>query len=674
MKSKVWLFKPIFYVLIALCVVLTLLTGWFHTQDRVLFYVEAGLTIAVIAYVILRLRHIQKDIKCFLQEMGRTLTSAQQEALTSFPIPVLVASKKGEIIWYNDLFQEQALQQDDMYGCRVDEIIPNIDMENLAGSEGYEVEFHDRLYTVYAVDSAQMGDPLVVFYFIDETRLKKTARRFEDTRPSVGVIMIDNCEELLEAAKEDERAQLTGRIEYLLIQYVAACNGLFKRLERDKYLMVVEEQHLRTMLDNRFDILDRVREIVVGESKMAATLSIGIGRGAENLRDSEQMARQALEMALGRGGDQVAVRTQNGYEFFGGVSKGVEKRTKVKTRIVASALIELIEGSDNVLLMGHKFADLDCLGAAVGLLKGIRMLGKPVSVVLNREQNLAQPLYERLAGNGYQDAFVDPQAAVELVSKKTLLIVVDTHIQHILESEAVYQACKNVVVIDHHRKMVGHIDRAVIFYHEPYASSASEMVTELLQYFGGDRTIGRLEAEALLAGIMLDTRNFVLRTGVRTFEAAAYLRKLGADTVEVKRLFASSIESYQHKVHLVASAEIYKGCAVASAAEGGADIKLVAPQAADELLNINGVDASFVLYEYQGGTSFSARSMGGMNVQLIMEKLGGGGHQTMAGAQLAGVPLEEARGRLLAAIDEYREENRSKQQKLLPPQAFQAAI
>ncbi|WP_312645105.1 DHH family phosphoesterase [Hydrogenoanaerobacterium sp.] len=665
MKSKVWLFKPIFYMLVILSVVLTLLTGLFNTSDRTLFYVEAALTITVILFVIIRLRNIQKDIKSFLQNMGQTLTSAQKETLTSFPIPVLVASRKGEIIWYNTLFQKSALGQDDMYGCNIDEIIPNIDMDHLAGSEGYEIEFRDHMFTVYAVESLERETPLVVFYFNDDTKLKKTAQEFEDTRPSVGVIMIDNCEELQQAAKESERAQLTGKIEYLLIQYVAASNGLLKKLERDKYLMVVEEKSLRTMLDNRFDVLDKVREIVVGDNQMPATLSIGIGRGATNLRDSEQMARQALEMALGRGGDQAAVRTANGYEFFGGVSKGIEKRTKVKTRIVASALMELIEGSDNVMLMGHQFADLDCLGAAVGLLKGVRMMGKPVSIVLSKERNLAQPLYERLINNGYEDAFLDPAMAVGLITKKTLLIVVDTHIQHILESEEVYKACKNVVVIDHHRKMVGHIDRAVIFYHEPYASSASEMVTELLQYFGDNRSIGRLEAEALLAGIMLDTRNFVLRTGVRTFEAAAYLRKLGADTVEVRKLFANTMESYQHKTQLVSAAEIYKGCAVATTSSNNEDIKLVAPQAADELLGINGVDASFVMYEYEGGTSFSARSMGAMNVQLIMEKMGGGGHQTMAGAQLVGIPLEDARQRLFQAIDEYHAENVAKQQKAL---------
>lgn len=663
MKKKLWLLKPIFALLVVLCIALTILSGFFYTSNRILFYAEAVITCIVIIIVLVAMHGIQKNMRRFLCDISATLSSTQQEALKGFPMPVMVASRAGEVIWYNELFQKTVLCKGDFLGGKIGEIIPNIDMENLAGSEGYEIEFREHLFNVYAMRDINMDEALAAFYFVDETRLKRTARRFEETRPSVGILMIDNCEELLQAAQESGRAQLIGKIEYLLEQYVSANNGLFRKLERDKYVMVVEEQQLRSMIETRFDILDKVREILVGDTQMPATISIGIGHGAENLRDGEELARQALEMALGRGGDQVALRTNNGYEFFGGVSKGVEKRTKVKTRIVASALMELIEASDNVLIMGHQFADLDCLGAAAGLLKGVRMLGKPAFVVISKAHNLAKTLYERLAANGYEGAFVEPAAAGALITKKTLLIVVDTHIQRILESEEVYKACKNVVVIDHHRKMVGHIDRAVIFYHEPYASSASEMVTELLQYFGNNRTIGRLEAEALLAGIMLDTRNFVLRTGVRTFEAAAYLRKQGADTVEVRMLFANSMESYQHKIQLVSSAEIYMGCAIAAAVSETEDIKLVAPQAADELLSISGVDASFVMYEYGGEVSFSARSMGGMNVQLVMEKLGGGGHQTMAGAQLKEVSLEDARQRLLRSIDEYHTENAANSKK-----------
>jgi len=305
--------------------------------------------------------------------------------------------------------------------------------------------------------------------------------------------------------------------------------------------------------------------------------------------------------------------------------------------------------------MGHRFGDLDSLGSAVGMYRVIRQMGKPAAIVVQRQTNLAYPLYNRLTANGYQDAFVEPGPAKDLVGEKTLLIVVDTHMPHMLESREIYEKCESVVVIDHHRKMVGHIDNAVLFYHEPYASSASEMITELAQYFGDHVKLTRLDAEALLSGIMLDTKNFVMKTGVRTFEAAAYLRKQGADTIEVRKLFSNTMDDYQKKTRLVSSAEVYRGCAIASG-EYTEDIKLIAPQAADELLGIDGVSASFVMYEYGDGVSFSARSMGGMNVQVIMEMLGGGGHMTMAGAQLSGITMDPARQKLLEAIDKYYEE------------------
>jgi c-di-AMP phosphodiesterase-like protein len=362
-------------------------------------------------------------------------------------------------------------------------------------------------------------------------------------------------------------------------------------------------------------------------------------------------------MAQGRGGDQAAVKTDSGYDFYGGLSKGVERRTKVKTRIVATAMVELIESSSNVIIMGHKFADFDSLGASIGLLGTIWQMGKPAVIAINRGRSLVSSLMARLVENGFENAFYPPNEALELVRENTLLIIVDTHLEHVLESEEIYRACKNVVVVDHHRRMVGYIDNAVIFYHEPYASSASEMVTELVQYFGENIRLTRVLSEALLAGIMLDTKNFVIRAGVRTFEAAAYLRRQGADTVEVRKMFSSTIEAVQRRMQIVAAAEVFHRCAVASTNIVSGDIKLIAPQAADEMLNISGVDASYLLYEYDGGVSISARSMGKINVQVIMEVLGGGGHQTMAAAQLSSSSLEAARQSLLEAIEEYTQKN-----------------
>ena len=412
---------------------------------------------------------------------------------------------------------------------------------------------------------------------------------------------------------------------------------------------------MRKMISDKFEILDRVRSIS-SEGKMQATLSIGIGRGGSGLDDSYNMAKQALDMCLGRGGDQAAVKTANGFDFYGGVSKGVEKRTKVKARIVASALSELIDGCDNVVLMGHRFADLDAIGSCVALATAVRKMGKMSYIAVDEKFNLSKPLIDLLKQRGFDDYFYNPSEVLSVLTKKTLLIVTDTHIKTMLESSEIYDACKAVVVIDHHRKMVGHIDNAVIFYHEQYASSASEMVSELVQYMNKGNTIEQNEAESLLAGIMLDTKNFVMKTGVRTFEAAAYLRKKGADTVQVKKLFADSMESYQRKSQLVSSAKLFQKCAIAVCENADfEDVRIVAAQAADELLSIKNVDASFVMYETKDEVSISGRSMGAVNVQLILEKIGGGGHLTMAGAQIKDVTISQAKEMLFDSINEYYE-------------------
>ena len=416
--------------------------------------------------------------------------------------------------------------------------------------------------------------------------------------------------------------------------------------------MIGEQQDLEKMFRNPFEVLDQVRAVET-ENRTPVTLSIGVAPVIDTLHRAENEARQALEMALGRGGDQVAVKTKTGYEFFGGFSKGVEKQTKVKTRIVASALAELIKSSDNVLVMGHRFADLDSLGSAIGLAKACRCLGKESYIVLDSRRNLADVLVRRLVENKEQNMICLPETAIDLVMDKTLLIITDTHTVDLIESPDIYRRCKQVVVIDHHRKMVNHIDNAVIFYHEPFASSASEMVTELIQYLGDACRLNRMEAEALLSGIMLDTKNFVMKTGVRTFEAAAYLRRLGADTISVRELFSSTIDSYRRRAQIVSGAELLHGCAIAVCDSSGDDMRVIAPQAADELLNISGVKASFVLYANGGTVNISARSMGAFNVQVIMEKMGGGGHHTMAGAQIKDTDCHQARTRLAAIIEEY---------------------
>ena len=399
----------------------------------------------------------------------------------------------------------------------------------------------------------------------------------------------------------------------------------------------------------KFKILDDARAIHVDE-KNCVTLSIGVGHGASTLQESETFAAQCLDMALGRGGDQAAVKTEGGFRFFGGVSKGVEKKSRAKTRIVAGAIQELIQDSPRVMIMGHRFADLDAVGSACGLAGAICLMGVSVNVVVDPQKNLSQQLIAMVSEEVGAGLFLSPQQAIEAITDDTLLIIVDTHNKDILDSKELYEAAHRIVVIDHHRKNVNYVDNAVVFHHEPYASSACEMVTELLQYFKLPEPVDQIYADALLSGITLDTKNFVMRTGVRTFEAAAYLRKLGADTVRVRSLFSGSIEAYRARTEIVGAAELHGRYAIACAPAETQDIRLVAPQAADELLGISKVDAAFVLYDVNGVVNISARSFGAVNVQVIMEQLGGGGHQTMAAAQISGITIADAREKLLAAI------------------------
>lgn len=658
MRQKNRLYRPVFYLLLAELTAVCVTALYFHITC---FYVVASISAFTLGLALVYLLRADREIDRFVAQVGEEIGKIQTDTLVSLPMPILVADDKGELLWYNDFCRERLFQGDEFYGKPISEIIGS----GKESESSFSMEFNGHSFTVYSAHNTRCGGKdfvvdtersLYVYYLCDDTDLKRNASQYWESRPSIFAIMIDSLEEALQDAKENERSQLLAQIEYVIEQFVGDYNGFVIKTDRDRFFAIIEERYMHSIVEKRFALLDRVRALS-SVDKIPVTLSIGVSRNIESYPEGEQAARQALDMAQGRGGDQAAVKTPNGYDFYGGVSKGIEKRTKVKTRIVATALTELIDSSSNVIIMGHKFADLDSLGAAVGLLRSIRQMGKPAVVAINRTRNLVKSLIERLEKNGYENSFYNPFDIIDKVTQNTLLIIVDTHLEHVLESSELFRACKNVAIIDHHRRMVGYIDNAVIFYHEPYASSASEMVTELIQYFGDKHRITRIEAEALLAGIMLDTRNFVIRTGVRTFEAAAYLRRQGADTVEVRKLFSSTMEFYQRRARVVSSAEIYHRCALATATSMGEDIKLVAPQAADELLSISDVDSSFVLYEYDGGITISARSMGKMNVQVIMESLGGGGHQTMAATQIPDISMEDARQKLLEAIEEYASQN-----------------
>ena len=623
---------------------------WFISP--VVFCVALPVTAVVCGLCIWQLVYIQRQIHNLFDKVMDQLDAGQRHYLHDFPLPVVIVTGEREVVWYSESFREKVIPGDDLYGINLDRITKE-KLPDLCGAEGREICCRDRWYRVYGISREENGETLITLYFVDITQLQREASLYQKTRPSVMLIMLDNYGEVMQHAKESEKSRILGAIDSTLEDFISSMTTSFiKRLDGDKFLVVAEEQHLERIIASRFKILDDIRSIQT-DGNLPVTLSIGVGRGEETLAQSEASARQALDMALGRGGDQAAIKNQTVYEFYGGVSKGVEKRTKVKTRIVANALSELIQNADRVLVMGHKFGDLDCVGASVGMAYAIRSIGKQADVVVDRDKTLANILIDMVTKEGCGNLFVDPSEALFSVTEDTLLIVCDTHTQNLVESQEIYNRCKTVVVIDHHRKMVNHIDNAVIFYHEPYASSASEMVTELIQYMGENCRINAVVAQALLSGIMLDTRNFVLRTGVRTFEAAAYLRRIGADTITVRKLFSNTLDSYQRRSRIVSGAQIYKKCAVAESDFSSEDMRIVAPQAADELLSIDGVDGSFVLYENNGEICISARSMGAINVQIIMEMLGGGGHHTMAAAQLKGTEMEKAKQLLLEAIDKY---------------------
>lgn len=646
MKGKNALILTLTITLIAVCAIISSLI---LTLNRG-YAAWVLLTISLISSVFLGIEIYiaQKNIKKYILRMDKEIEITEKESLYNFPAPAVIVDENLVIVWYNKYFAQRVFSEKESYGEYLSNLV-DLDINKLFTKNGVLIKHDGRIYRTIASKTEGRNSNLSMIYFEDITKYKTLETEHFMSHPSVVLIMIDNYEDLLSNVKESEKANVLVQLEKLLENFMDKTTGVIRKISNDRFIAIIEERHLQDMLSTRFDILDKARAIMVDE-RLCVTLSIGVGRGGDTLMQSEILAKQALDMALGRGGDQCAVKAANGFEFFGGVSKGIEKQTKVKTRIIATALKELIDVAQNVYVMGHRFGDLDSLGSAIGLTSAIRRSGKLAHVVVDPDKNLAQKLIGYIRDNDIVDLFISPQQALASINENTLLVVVDTHNPEFVDSPQLLESCKQIVVIDHHRKMVNYIDNAVIFHHEPYASSASEMVAELIQYFGDNNKISAPEAEALLAGIMLDTKNFVMKTGVRTFEAAAFLRKLGADTITVKKLFSSSIESYQLKSKIVADATIYHHCAIACCDKISADIRIAAPQAADELLQITGVDASFVLYNINDVINISARSLGAYNVQLIMEALGGGGHQTMAAAQVYDTDIDGAKNQLYAVI------------------------
>ena len=566
--------------------------------------------------------------------------------------PVVLLS--GEtVLWYNDQFRQRMLGGQDLLVSRVQKVIPGLDLQQARTQEGQQLTLADGVWSAHSSTVPGDAETVTLVVFNEETALRRVEAEYKASRPGYLVFLVDGYDDVFSDMLDSERARLLEGINRVLEEMIGRGTGFLRRVASGRYIAVVEERQLEQFAKRGYDVLDKIRAL---DPSVNLSLSIGIGRGAKTLREAQDMAVQALDMAQGRGGDQAAEMTPDGFTFYGGVSHGVEKRSKVRSRIVADQLVKLIKEADHVVIMGHRMSDLDAIGSAEGVLRICKICDVPAVIAVRRDATLASSLINALVAAGQEDDFIDPKGALPIISKRTLCIVVDTYQANLVESKEILEKCGKVAVIDHHRKGVGFIENPALVCHEPYSSSASELVTELLQYVGErDDKPNRVEAEGLLAGIMLDTRDFTLHTGVRTFEAAAALRRYGAETERVRQLFDVTMVEYNAKADLVEAAQMYKNCAVSVSGEVPPEARVAIAQAANDLLTIQNVEASFVAVQVGTGVNISARSLGAVNVQVIMESLGGGGHQTMAAAQLKHITPEAARARIQTAIDQYRE-------------------
>ena len=652
-------FKGFWYDSVLLCLV----AGVSAAFIAMTVFVEPRLAVAecvafliVCAVAVYRALSAGNRYKRFLIKTSKKLDFTDEKVLSNFPFPVAVCNESGSIIWRSQRFMNE-ISPDKIAQTDTLEMFTNgLGVEELTEHGSACVKIGERYYTVYAVTYQSGGSKMCAFYYLDNTDLKKIELEYYNSRPYALVVEMDNLDGSRNDLRDSEIAEIKSQVEAALDHWAESYNSFVKKISEDRYLIITEHKNITRMTDDRFSVLQTVRSYEYKGKKVGATLSIGVS-GGKDVQSCEKSARKALEMALGRGGDQVAIKTKDGYEYIGGVSKSAEKRNKVKSRIVGSALSELIKSSSNVIIMGHSFTDLDAVGAAVGLACACQSFGIPVYIATDRKKTLALSLIKKLDDEGVGELIIGQDKALDIIDKKSLLIVVDTHIESFVEFPKLYEKSETKVIIDHHRRAVTDVENAIIFHHDPGASSSCEMVTELLQYMEPEVNITKTVAEALLAGIMLDTKDFVVGSGVRTFEAAAFLKDKNADMISVKKLFANSLEVNKLRTKVICSAENYMGCAVSAADFDSPDIRIISAQAADELLNVSGIKASFVMYDGGGSVNISARSLGEINVQIIMEALGGGGHQTMAACQLKGYDLKKAKEALCAEISRFFENN-----------------
>ncbi len=620
---------------------------------------EFALTVALFIYNRVASSRRKKSLMAYIQSTTDSLGTAFKSG-SPFPMAVIKMSDL-EIVWANESFYRVSGLRDSFLHQKLEDVMPRFSTRWLTEGRSecpQDVEIQGRRYRIYGnlirSDDEHASLLLATLYLTDMTEMFQVRDEFVRTRPIVTVILVDNYDELTNNLPDSAISSLDARINDRISDWCKDLGGLLRKYERNRYLLIFEAKDLPRLQEGKFSLLDEIRTIT-NPSGVAATLSIGIGRDGSSFQENFSFASLSIEMALSRGGDQVVIKDRYNFSFFGGRTKETERRTKVKARVIANSLTELINQSSLIFVMGHRMADLDALGAAMGLVTICRKQGKTVKVVLDQEVNAAQSLLEQLRDYPeYDGLFISGEDALLAADSRSLLIVVDTNRPDQVESRALLESITRVAVIDHHRRAADYIEQVVLSLHETFASSASELVSEILQYAVEPKDIRPMEAQALLAGIVLDTKNFSVRTGSRTFEAAAFLRRAGADTVDVKKLFQNDLNDTVSRYQIVQAARLYRN-ELAIAALSYTVPRPMAAQAADELLNIKGITASFVLFPDGERIIISARSIGEANVQVILEALGGGGNAAIAGAQIPNKDMHTVLGELVASIDKFYE-------------------
>lgn len=614
----------------------------------------------LIYYSISNAREKNKELVKYVEGLSSKFDSAAKHAIFNMPFPLVIINESGSITWYNTPFLKMIVDEEEIINERIYDLIPDFNLDELLGKEDNQalnIKYGDTYYEVFPnfiMNKNNKRD--IILYFVNETDHVNLNNTYLDERTVVALVYIDNFDDVKNNTLETKRPMLLAEIDNQINTYFTQFNGIVRKYENDKYQVVMDYKTLESIVDRKFDILDIIRDLNMGNS-IPITLSIGVCSVGDSPYDSLLSARASIDIALGRGGDQAVLKTGNDFEFFGGKSKALEKRNKVRARVIGHALLQLIDQADNVFIMGHKNPDMDSLGSGIGILRAVRNRKKDGYLIFNEDNPSITNLYKRAREiKEVNKHFITTEKALSLIGDNSLLIVVDNHKPSFTESPELLDLIDKIVIIDHHRRGAEFIKNPVLTYLEPYASSASELVTEILSYMSEDVSLTKFEAEALLAGIMVDTKNFSYQTGVRTFEAASFLKRAGADTSAVRYLFRDDFDTFTRKASVIQTSKIvFDNIAIGRLEYDGEDSVLVAAQAANELLNVNGVEASFVLAYKDEKVHISGRSLGNISVQLILEKLGGGGHLVSAGAQL-NMDLDSAEDELIKVVKEYLEE------------------